>query len=459
MLCSTEGGGPRCMAAIASHPFAAFLVIFRQFPRSEDMRCCMSFRAGAKLAALFVFTLVALPRTRAQQPPPSQPYDLSSLSEHASAGDAQAQFDLANDYFRTRHVTLEYGQALAWYRKSADQGYAPAQNQLGTMYQHGFGVLRNFKLALAYYRKAADQGYAPAQFNLGVLYESGKYGVKRDYKQALAWYRKAADQNLADGEREVAYFYQCGFGVKRDFTQALAWYRRSADHGSAMAENQLGYFAEEGWGERQDYTQALSWYSKAAERGNDSAQENLGYMFQHGTGVAVDYAKARYWYYKAAAQGNSDAENQLGWMYQYGQGVKQSNANALAWYQLAADQGNVKGQNNLQAFSDELEDEGNNSADAPVNDAAIDQARRWARDQYLRARIDGLEADALSQDSETNDLEHMGKGNKDAISKVMDAVGNAVSVSPRLKAQRDREEASRLRDELTEIGNENRATA
>jgi TPR repeat protein len=175
--------------------------------------------------------------------------------------------------------------------------------------------------------------------------------------------------------------------------------------------------------------------------------------------MAVDYAKALYWYYKAAAQGNSDAENQLGWMYQYGQGVKQSNANALAWYQLAADQGNVKGQNNLQAFSDELEDEGNNSADAPVDDAAIDQARRRARSQYLRARIDGLEADALSQDREIQDLEHMGKGKRNAIGKVMDALGNTISVSPRLQAQKDREEASRLRDELAGIENEHLATA
>jgi hypothetical protein len=146
-------------------------------------------------------------------------------------------------------------------------------------------------------------------------------------------------------------------------------------------------------------------------------------------------------------------------MYQFGQGVKQNNSDALAWYQLAADQGNVKGQNNLQLFSDELQDEGSNSADGPVDDAAIEQSRRWARSQYLRARIDGLEADALSQDSETNDLEHIGKDKNDAISKVMDALGNAVSVSPRLQALKDREEASHLRDELAEIESQDRATA
>ena len=41
----------------------------------------------------------------------------------------------------------------------------------------------------------------------------------------------------------------------------------------------------------------------------------------------------------------------------------------------------------------------------------------------------------------------------------MDALGNAVSVSPRLQAQKDREEASRLRDELVGIENEDLATA
>jgi len=229
-----------------------------------------------------------------------------------------------------------------------------------------------------------------------------------------------------------------------------------------MAENQLGYFAEEGWGEPQDYAQALLWYSKAAEHGNDTAQENIGYMYQHGTGVAIDYAQAVSWYYKAAAQGNGDAENQLGWMYQYGQGVQQDNARAVAWYSLAADQGNVHGKNNLKEFCAELEIEDEDlceSPDAPIDDAAIEQARRRVRIQYLRGRIDGLEADAEKQDSEVNDLEHMGKGNKDGISKVLGALGGAVSVSPSLQAQKDRNEAARLRDELAQLESQNQVSA
>ncbi|HVH71384.1 MAG TPA: hypothetical protein VNB49_09775 [Candidatus Dormibacteraeota bacterium] len=41
----------------------------------------------------------------------------------------------------------------------------------------------------------------------------------------------------------------------------------------------------------------------------------------------------------------------------------------------------------------------------------------------------------------------------------MDALGTAVSVSPRLQAQKDRDEAARLRDELVQLESQNRVTA
>lgn len=148
--------------------------------------------------------------------------------------------------------------------------------------------------------------------------------------------------------------------------------------------------ADEGWGQPQNYAEALYWYYKAAEQGNGQAQENIGYMFQYGTGVPKDYAKAVSWFDKAAAQGNSDAANQLGWMFQFGQGVEPDNARALSWYQLSADQGNIHGKRNLEDFTFDLHEQGGGawqSATAPVNDAAIAQARRWANIQDLRRRI------------------------------------------------------------------------
>src|SRR6266851_10457667 len=150
----------------------------------------MSFQTRATLAAFFVFALVSAARaqapvqTSAQATAPPPDNEFYSLREPAAAGDALAQFALANHYFHGLGVPQDYSQALLWYGKSANQGFAPAQNLLGYMYQHKFGVPRDYKRALAYYRSAAKQGYALGEYNLGVLFENG-VGVKRDYKQAL----------------------------------------------------------------------------------------------------------------------------------------------------------------------------------------------------------------------------------------------------------------------------------
>ena len=161
----------------------------------------MSFLTRATIAASFVFALVSAARgpapvqtsTQATALPPDN--DFYSVRQLAAAGDAQAQFALANHYFYGVGVPQDYRQALVWYSKSANQGFAPAENLLGYMYQHKFGVPRDYKRALAYYRSAAKQGYALGEYNLSGMFEDG-VGVKRDYKQALDWYRKAAHQKL-----------------------------------------------------------------------------------------------------------------------------------------------------------------------------------------------------------------------------------------------------------------------
>jgi uncharacterized protein len=109
----------------------------------------------------------------------------SDIREPAAAEDAQAQFALGNYYFRDRYVTLDYAQALTWYRKSAAEGFAPARNQLASLYENNIGVPQDYKRAANYYRLAANHGYAPAQYNLAAMFEAGR-SVHRDYKQALA---------------------------------------------------------------------------------------------------------------------------------------------------------------------------------------------------------------------------------------------------------------------------------
>jgi TPR repeat protein len=139
----------------------------------------MSFLTKAPVAALFMFALLSTARAQAPvqtstqataRPPDNDSY---SVRESAAAGDAQAQFTLGKYYFSGVGVPQDYGQALLWFTKSANQDFAPAQNQLGYMYQHKFGVPRDYKRAVAYYRSAAKHDYALAQYNMGGMFEDG----------------------------------------------------------------------------------------------------------------------------------------------------------------------------------------------------------------------------------------------------------------------------------------------
>ena len=68
------------------------------------------------------------------------------------------------------------------------------------MYAYGQGVTQDYGAAVMWYRKAADQGYSSAQSDLGVMYDKG-LGVPQDYVQAHMWYNLAATRGLKLGRK------------------------------------------------------------------------------------------------------------------------------------------------------------------------------------------------------------------------------------------------------------------
>src|ERR1043166_6200072 len=94
------------------------------------------------------------------------------------------------------------------------------------MYSDGQGVPKDPAQALAWFRKAADQMYPPAQFNMGMLYAQGS-GVARDLEQAVAWFRQAAEAGLPQAQDAL---------------------RQVAGTGLMSAQHALGMSYEKGWG-------------------------------------------------------------------------------------------------------------------------------------------------------------------------------------------------------------------
>ena len=101
--------------------------------------------------------------------PKTSPVKRQALIAAANAGDARAQFLLAERYRIGDKLTeRDYAQALGWYRAAAEQGNPDAQNNLGSMFLNGLGVPKDAVLAVKWYRLAAAQGLPVAQFNLGM---------------------------------------------------------------------------------------------------------------------------------------------------------------------------------------------------------------------------------------------------------------------------------------------------
>jgi hypothetical protein len=109
----------------------------------------------------------------------------------------EAQATLGAAYQLGRGVPQDYAQAVAWYRKAAEQGFPFAQNALGVLLSEGNGVSKDEAEAATWYRRAAEQGDTSAQFNLGVSYQFGT-GVTMDYSESYFWYRVASAGKVKD---------------------------------------------------------------------------------------------------------------------------------------------------------------------------------------------------------------------------------------------------------------------
>jgi TPR repeat protein len=80
---------------------------------------------------------------------------LKELRPLAEQGDARAQLNLGNIYYKGLGVTQDYAEAMKWYGKAADQGDAEAQLDVGFMYEEGQGVQQNLVLAYMWMSLAA----------------------------------------------------------------------------------------------------------------------------------------------------------------------------------------------------------------------------------------------------------------------------------------------------------------
>lgn len=127
-----------------------------------------------------------------------------------------------------------YGKAVGEWRAPAAAGDADAQFNLAQAYKLGRGVTMDMKLAEDWYRKAALQGHEQAQANLGlVLFQKG------DRKGAMPWIKLAADRGEPRAQYVLGTAHFNGDLVGKDWVRAYALMTRAAASGLPQAATSL----------------------------------------------------------------------------------------------------------------------------------------------------------------------------------------------------------------------------
>lgn len=210
--------------------------------------------------------------------------DAAAAMEKASAGDAQAQADMAAVLTRMAGVLdqagseKDYTEAFAMAQKSAAQNNGDGIWALALAYEHGRGVEQDVDKALEWYRKGAELGHAKSMHNLGCYYMRGDY-LQEDKPRAIALCRKAAEQGYDMAEFFMAKVYETGDGVEEDLEQAWFWGEKAAVHANAEIQYQVAklYTYSDENGDILNPERARYWLTKAAEQGHEMAYNMLNF--------------------------------------------------------------------------------------------------------------------------------------------------------------------------------------
>jgi len=232
---------------------------------------------------------------------------LEQLKANATAGNIDAQVQLAEKYRTGNGVLQNHAAAGAWYQKAANQGDARALHRLGLQLMSGLGVEPNPDQGLAMLEAAAKSGDPDIVFDLASAYQSGAAG-QPDMARAADLYEVAAGAS-DEAAVSLATLYLEGKGRETDIAKAVELYTGPADRGHVRALNNLGLVYVRGLLGDVDYSKAVQYFAASSERGFPVAMRNLAAMYENGFGVETNEELAKDLLRRAALGGDEAVIN------------------------------------------------------------------------------------------------------------------------------------------------------
>lgn len=209
---------------------------------------------------------------------------LEELSRKATAGDVEAQYQLASVYDFGYKTSRNLKQAIYWYEKAVEGGHIKACVNLGYIYVTIINRWnnRNIKKGLALWKKAAQKKDVKALFNLGYYEEKWPY-EERKIKAIFNYYHKAAKfgDAYAQGSLGSFLYRNCINGEK-----GIYWLRQAALQNLPIYQ----YYLANTLLDTGQVDEAILWYEKAALKGVEEAGYNLALIYLLGYhGQLSDY--------------------------------------------------------------------------------------------------------------------------------------------------------------------------
>ncbi len=226
----------------------------------------------------------------------------------------------------------DHVKVTAQLRASAEAGDAAAQYEMAEAYIHGYAVKVDFAQARAWYIKSAAQDFMPAMIMLAQDYAYGWHGPK-DVTKAADLYKKLDAAGAVFAASSLANMYQ----TAGDTDNAIIWYQASAARGDPYANFNLAQLYR-----KTDPVKALALLQTvAAKDDNSPAYASFLYvlsdMYYFGEGTPVDYPEAYRLSLLAANLGYPEAQHRVGAMLYQVQGVPQDDLTAFVWLKLSAE--------------------------------------------------------------------------------------------------------------------------
>ena len=154
----------------------------------------------------------------------------AALSNRALAGDAEAQFELAELYMQSEHDD-DIILAEEWALKAADGGLVEAMYWLGEGYTVYAKELAeedpaeskaHFELAYYWLSKANMKQHPAATLELANFYRRGDV-IEKDVEKSISLVKQAAEWGEYQAMRDLAFIYENGLGTDVDEEKAVLW--------------------------------------------------------------------------------------------------------------------------------------------------------------------------------------------------------------------------------------------